>query len=261
MKNALITSKFYFFLSLLSVTTTALFAHAASEVTFKAEVDRTSLSQDESVALKLMTSTDGNARVENPHYLAPDFDEVNQYSSQSINSYYVNGKFGMKNNQILNIYLRPKKTGDFKISGISVMVDGLKYVAKDIDVRVTPAGAGTPPPRQYGGGGMGLRGASKAPSSNGFMVRAEVDRSEVYKGEQIMVSYYLYQRVSVFNIQVVKLPILNGFLKEELEMPLNGQRRRSRLAPSSVRRHKNAGFQRGKCVNSRRCGVVRSVSQ
>lgn len=197
---------------------------AAADVTFKAEVERQSISQDESLSLKLMSTTDGNARVENPHYEAPDFDEVNQYTSQSIQSYYTNGKFGMKNSQVLNIYLRPRKTGELKINNISVVVDGQKYAAKDIAVTVTPAGAGTPPPRQYGGGGMGLRGASKAPNSNGFMVRAEVDRSEVYKGDQIIVSYYLYQRVSVFNIQVVKLPILGGFLKEELEMPLTGQR-------------------------------------
>jgi hypothetical protein len=88
-------------------------------------------------------------------------------------------------------------------------------------IHVGQAGAGTPPPNSYGGGGIGLRGASRSNVAP-VLVRAEIDKSKAYKGEQIVVSYYLLHRVRMFNISVEKFPNLNGFLREELEMPVMG---------------------------------------
>ena len=70
--------------------------------------------------------------------------------------------------------------------------------------------------------GCGARARSSRLRRSGFAPRS--DKTKAYKGEQIIVSYYLYRRVRVFNIQVDKFPILNGFLREDLEMPVLGQR-------------------------------------
>lgn len=202
-------------------------AHAA-DVAFTAELDRNEISQDESVALKMSVRADGQLQLQGPpRFSAPDFDLVNEFTSNFVESFYENGKFGIRNNQQFTKVLRPKRTGTFKIERFEIQVNGNTVTAPPLTVRVAAGGAGTPPPQNYGGGGMGLRGAVKKPSqgsTTGFFVRAEIDKARIYKGEQLVVSYFLYRRARVFNIQVDKYPILGGFLREDLEMPVLGQR-------------------------------------
>jgi hypothetical protein len=203
----------------------AIAAHAA-DIEFTAKVDRSQISVDESVSLKLTVQSEGGASAGQPQFTAPDFEVVNEYSGTYVESYYDgnSGRFGMRNNQQITKVLKPSKVGTLRISGISVNVSGKNYKAPDIQVQVAGSGAGTPPPRGYGGGGIGLRGAGKQTSGPSVKVRAEVDKDHVYKGEQVIVSYYLYRRVRVFNIQVDKFPVLSGFLREDLDMPVLGQR-------------------------------------
>ncbi|MGK5084458.1 BatD family protein [Bdellovibrionota bacterium FG-1] len=199
----------------------------AAEVEFSAQLDREQISIDESVSVKLTLLLEGTMRMGDVHFKAPDFDVVNEYSGSSVSSYYdgTTGRFGMKNTQQLTKILKPNKTGNLRITSISAVVNGKTYSAADLVVQVVGSGAATPPPRGYGGGGIGLRGAVKRTSSGpSVKVRAEVSKDRVFKGEQVIVSYYLYRRVRVFNIQVEKFPVLSGFLREDLEMPVLGQR-------------------------------------
>ncbi|MDR3608040.1 MAG: BatD family protein [Oligoflexia bacterium] len=196
-------------------------AHAATDTAFTAEVDQKNIGIDDTVSLKLGLVTEGGASLSSPSFEAPDFDVVNSYDSSFVESYYDSstGRFGMKNSQQVTKVLKPSRVGDLHISRIQIRVNGQVKTAPDIVVHVGSAGAGTPPPRSYGGGGVGLRGAGK-PTADKVMLRAEVDKSRVYKGEQIVVSYYLYRRVRMVNVQVDKFPQLPGFFREELEMPV-----------------------------------------
>jgi len=198
----------------------------AADPTFQASVDRTTIGQDESVALKFRVVTEGMGGSEEPEFQAPDFDLVNQYSSVFVESYYQNGKFGARNNRQFTKVLRPNRTGELTISGIQLKSAGRTIQHPPIRITVTAGGGGTPPPPGYGGSGVGLRGAAKRPrgATLPFFIRAEVDQARVYKGQQIIVSYFLYQRVRAHNIQVDKYPVLDGFLREDLELPILGQR-------------------------------------
>lgn len=198
----------------------------AADPVFQASVDRTTIGQDESIALKFRVVTDGMGGSEEPEFQAPDFDLVNQYSSVFVESYYQNGKFGARNNRQFTKVLRPNRSGELTISGIQLKSGGRTIQHPPIRIVVTAGGAGTPPPPGYGGSGVGLRGAAKRPrgATLPFFIRAEVDHARVYKGQQIVVSYFLYQRVRAHNIQVDKYPVLDGFLREDLELPILGQR-------------------------------------
>ncbi len=209
------------------LATGSALAHADDGLKFNASVDRSQVALDESVSLQFSVESDGSTRAGSPQFTAPGFEVMNEYQSNQIQSYYdgTTGKFGMKSIQTLTKVLKPLRTGNQRIFGISVLAqNGKRITAPDITVQVVGAGAGSPPPRGYGGPAIGLRGVGKKPSGRAVMVRAEVDKDRVYKGEQVVVSYYLYRRVKVFNIQVDKFPILNGFLREDLEMPVMGQR-------------------------------------
>lgn len=197
-----------------------LSAGIAAEVNFSAALDRSEITQEESVSLKLSIEQNGSGdSVSAPAFQAPDFDQLTSYQSQYVQSYYENGKFGMRNTLQVTSVLRPRKAGSLKISGIRVKVGNQEFTAKDLSVQVSPGGQATQPPQRYGGG-FGLRGTGKRGDSRPFFVRAEINKNKLYKGEQLIVSYYLYRKVRVFNLQASQFPTLSGFLREELDMPL-----------------------------------------
>jgi hypothetical protein len=201
-------------------------AQAAGGVTVSATASPDSITVDDSVNLRINVQVDGNQSVGDPEFKAPDFDVINEYRGTYVESYYNNGQFGMRNNQQVTKVLKPRKTGDLTISGIKVQASGKTYASDNVfTIHVSPSGAGAAPPRGYGGSGVGLRGAGKHVNAGpNVLVRAEVDKDHVYKGEQVIVSYYLYRKVRVFNIQVDKFPTLSGFLREDLEMPVMSPR-------------------------------------
>ena len=201
-------------------------AIAATEPKFEVSVDRSSIGLDESISLKFRILSDGVDSRDEPEFQAPDFDLVNQYSSVFVESYFENGRFGARNNRQLTKVLRPTRQGELTISGIQVKLGGKLIQHPPIVIKVGGGGQGTPPPPAYGGSGAGLRGAGKraAGANLPFMIRAEVDQARVYKGQQIVVSYYMYQRARTHNLQVDKFPVLDGFLREDLELPILGQR-------------------------------------
>lgn len=189
---------------------------------FTVEADRDEISADESVSLKFNIESSGvRTNSSDPEFTAPDFDFLNSYESSHIQSLYENGRFQVKNIKQRVIVLRPKREGKLKIDGFKISIDGKSYQASPIEVTVTPGGQGTPPPQRYGGV-QGLRGTGKRLENRSFLVRAEVNKQQAYKGEQIIVSYYLYRRSRVYNIRATEFPELQGFLKEDLQNALGG---------------------------------------
>jgi hypothetical protein len=202
------------------LATSAFIPAYADGPKFSATLDHDEISLDDSVTLKFAIESD-EGQVSDPSFSAPGFDVVNQYNAVSSESYYneSTGQIGMKTSYEVNKVLKPEKTGTFHISNIRVQIGGKAYTAPDLTVSVTGAGSGTPPPPGYGGSGVGLRGSGKKSKYPSVFARAEVDKTKAYKGEQVIVSYYLYERARAFNIEITKYPTLNGFLREELEMP------------------------------------------
>lgn len=198
-------------------------ASAWAEPQFKVQVDRKKIDQDESLSLKLEVEQQGaGLAIGQPQFEAPDFEVLNTYQSSFVQSYYENGNFGMRTTKSITSVLRPIRTGTLTIKDIRIQVGNQTLTADPITVEVGAPGSGTPPPEDYGGS-VGLRGTGKRGDPRNFFVRAEINKEKLYKGEQLIVSYYLYRRVQVFNIQVTKYPTLEGFLREDLDMPIVGR--------------------------------------
>ncbi|EAU63003.1 BatD family protein [Stigmatella aurantiaca] len=60
-----------------------------------------------------------------------------------------------------------------------------------------------------------------------LFLRASLDRDDVYVGEQVTLSLYIYSRVDLSSVDAVTMPKLEGFWSEEVESPtqLSGERR------------------------------------
>ncbi len=156
-----------------------------------------------------------------------------------------------------NYMLQPKRQGTLNIAAAEVVVDGKVFNTKPISVRVAPgagmqarprggqqpgAGGAFPPPGfddeeddlfnqllrrmppGMGGnlpGGRGQPGESRQLPINpneAFFVQADVDKTEAYVGEQVTVSFYLYTRGQIRDLDTLKYPSLKGFWKEDIEI-------------------------------------------
>lgn len=229
-----------------------------ADTEFAASVDRERIGLSQTVSLELTVKSDRNVSSGNPTFDAPGFDVVNEYTSSSMSSTYDSsqGGFRTQRTQQMIRVLSPKKKGQLTISNIHVQIDGKDYQAPDVNVIVQEkAVAGgrkargrVSPFSPFGGGFFGDDDAPDkedqeeegslaqppAPSKadhdkegklGKIFVRAEVEQGRpIYKGEQIIVSYYIYHQMRILNLQVDKFPILNGFLREDLDIPVMGQR-------------------------------------
>ena len=192
----------------------------AKHVGVAAETDRSQMADDESVSLQVTVSSDESVNVETPEYEAPDFETIHEYQSSSMQSSYSDGQFRTETQRVYTFVLRPRKQGTLKITGIRVKVDGADVTAPNREVVVGSGGAATAPPANYGGAGSGLRGAGKAPRGAAVFLRAEVDKQKIYKGDSVVVSYYFFARANGFTVAGEKYPVMAGFLKEEVDMPV-----------------------------------------
>ncbi len=75
-----------------------------------------------------------------------------------------------------------------------------------------------------GGGGAQMPQAGPTPSrklnvntNEAFFIHLDIDKTEVYEGEQITANWYIYTRANIESLDRVKFPDLKGFWKEIIE--------------------------------------------
>ena len=174
----------------------------------QAQVDRNQITQEESVSLKISASGDSNGTL-NPKFDAPDFEIMNQFENSQYSSVYVNGKFENKSEKSITYILRPLKLGTLKIRNISNNGEKLP----DINIQVAQDTGMNK--RQLPGDAPSLEGDAK-----NFFVKAEISKPRAYKGEQLVVSFYMYRRTRANLRDVLQYPSFQGFIREDLEMPI-----------------------------------------
>ncbi|MBI3558064.1 MAG: BatD family protein [Deltaproteobacteria bacterium] len=200
----------------------------ADGVRLTAEPSSTEITVDENLSIQFKTTTEGMISVVAvPKYKAADFDEVNVYANGSETaSSFINGRISMRQTKIITAVLRPRREGHLVISGIEISVNGQVVRAPDIAIDVRPSGArvgnrsngtGYPQPGKLPNGGP--HGPSQQ-NTGTFFIKTEPSKLKVYKGEQVILTYALYTRVQMMNIQVERYPNPNGFLKEDIDIPL-----------------------------------------
>lgn len=195
-----------------------------AQLSGRVEVDRSEMYEDESLQVVYSVTYQGQRSDFSGIELgldAPDFDELNQFDSPTFYQMsYVNGVTRSETQTRFTKVLRPKKKGRLTLRGIYIKLDGKTVTADDIVVNVVAGGAqGAKPPRGYGMGGA-LSMSGKRGSRLPLMIRAEVSKTKVYKGEQLTVSFYSYRRGQIGQLDAAKLPDFKGFLKDDPELPL-----------------------------------------
>lgn len=177
----------------------------------QAQVDRTSLSTDETLALTVTVSA---SVLRAPTPVLPSLLGFNVTgNSTSSQMSMINGSV---RSQIVYTYrLQPYETGDLVIDPISVTIDGNTHSTQPITVHVTQgtgASAGSPSSRQPAD--------SQSPITAGDLtgqdlyVEAEIDNPTPYLGQQVVYTFRLYQARNLWDQPQYEAPAFTGFWNE-----------------------------------------------
>ncbi len=204
-------------------------------VSIRASLDREEVALDELVTLEVRVES-----AEAPTLSLPtqgfDFDVVSRSSSRST-SINMGGGGGMKVQQTFAFQfgLRPRRLGDLAIPAIEVAAGEARGETPPLSVKVVAAGSATSRPARPGqtappafGFPLGP-GAGATPNGNSsrawhgwerdLQLTVEVDKTEVFLGEQVTASVWVLSPVGVAETGNFKPPAYDGFWTEQLEVP------------------------------------------
>jgi BatD DUF11 like domain len=158
---------------------------------------------------------------------APDFNQFVVISgpNQSTNMQWINGQMSASVAYTYILYAR--QAGKFTIGSATIEYKGKALKSNAIQMEVTQ---GKPKQQQK------QPDQSSADIGDNLIVKAFSDKQRVRLGEQLIVTFKLYTRVSVSGYDLAKAPAFDGFWGEDFDMPkqpsqtnetLNGKQYRS----------------------------------
>jgi hypothetical protein len=207
----------------LLVLSVLLSAAVAAELNFSAEADRTTVGLGEQFQLTVTvegTNIGGAPRPQVP--VMSDFDQLGSTSSQSTNISFVNGRMTQQNSISFIYFLSPKRAGNLTIPPFTLSFKGATYQTQPIAITATKESQAPPPSQrqqqQSPFGFPGLPGRSQPRSSGrgNVVLAASADRSSVYQGEQVTVTFVLYTQAQLGDLGIKSMPGFTGTWAEQL---------------------------------------------
>lgn len=138
-----------------------------------------------------------------------DFD-VYQGPFQSSSTSITNGSISQSTS--LTYVIAAKKEGKFTIGPASVSVNGTTVQSNAIIIEVVK---GNPNTSSQGNQGAQNVSPPSANNDNNILIKAVVDKSKAYVGEQVAVTFKLYFRVDILQLNVTSMPAFDGFFLQD----------------------------------------------
>ena len=140
-------------------------------------------------------------------FRAPSFNGLRILSgpnpSSSTSVQIINGQYTQSKTVSYNYYATALKEGSLEIGSASAKVDG-----KDVKSNPIKLSVGKVNPKSKN---------NVLDLSDKVFIKAHINKTKLFQGEQLVVSYKLYSKINLANIDITTLPELNGFWKEEVE--------------------------------------------
>ena len=204
----------YFILTILFFGARLLYAQ---DIKFTASVSKNEVGTGEQFQVDF--TVNGNASSFTP----PNFGgfQVLSGPNESTSMTSINGS--TTESTSLSYILMGVKVGDFTIGPATAIANGHRLTTSPIKIHVVKGRAVPQNTQAQSGGGGNVPAASAANISKSLFMRAVVDKTNVYQGQQLTVNYRLYTRVNIESYQVDNLPNLNGFWNEDIKSPQQQQ--------------------------------------
>lgn len=141
-----------------------------------------------------------------------------------------NGATQVKKTLTYTYWVKAQQTGTIRIPAATITVAGRDYQTKALTVESLSADQAG---RGQGNGTANQRDNRNNAATNGktsvnatdILLRMEVNKSEVYRGEPLVASLKIYTQVNIAGFENVKYPALNGFWAQEMDVSGQGDGR------------------------------------
>jgi len=219
----------------LAAAAAVLPVRAADAVRVRAMVDRSEIGEGEDVRLIVEIAGPGL-----DHVGPPDVHDLGDFAlsggpSVSSRFQWVNGV--STSSKTFTYALTPNKTGKLTIPSLGILAQGQMYRTNPVEVTVQPQGTVRSPfqpsgPSAGGSGGSGvLPNPGARPRQGGaapvaLKVRSELDRKEVYVGQQVTLKVVLDTQSEILSHGPAESPSFPGFWAEEITLPERTEVRR-----------------------------------
>lgn len=184
--------------------TFTLYAVAAAQ-SFTATVTKSSVVVGEQ--FQVTFTIEGNAK----NFSPPPWGDFSVLGGpyQSNQTSWVNGNVSQSTG--LTYLIQAKKEGKLMIGAATVESNGKKLTSNSLTINAVKNSAQ-------------VQGSDQSSDENGVsaknvFLKAIIDKTNVYRGEAITVTYKLYFNVNVYNYALEKAPSFTGFFNQDIKMP------------------------------------------
>ncbi|MEO8086369.1 MAG: BatD family protein [Bacteroidota bacterium] len=206
-----------------SVIVPALMLCLSSLFSYAEEAKFTASSSNNTVAVGDQVQVTFQLEGSGKNFTAPNFADFNilMGPSQSTSMQFINGS--MSQSISFTYIIQAVKEGVFKIPPASIETAGKKIQSNTIAITVVKGGNNSQ--QQQGNNQQqqqqGNKSGNNAVQSGGKNVffKVSVGKSNIYRGENVLVTYKLYTKVTLVNYGLNKMPSLDGFFSQEIQMP------------------------------------------
>lgn len=185
----------------------------AADIQFTASASKTTVAVGE--VFEVSFAVNGQMQ----RFTPPEFDgfQVAGGPNQSSSVTSINGSNSVS--MSLSYDLVASREGEYTIPAAVVTVDGKQYKSNSIKIKVVK---GTAAKRGGTGNSGGVDNSAtagdEADISNRLFIKAATDKTNVYQGEQLVVTYKLYTNIGIVGNSLDKLPDFNGFWSQEIKV-------------------------------------------
>ncbi|MBP3551249.1 MAG: protein BatD [Alistipes sp.] len=165
-----------------------------------------------------------NAKPDSDSFVPPSFENFDVVAGPSVSQgssvQIINGEMTKSVSYAITYVLIPQKAGTFAIAPATIGVKKKNYTTQRtmIEVRDGAQGGGS---AQQGGRNQGESAESRANRTiekDDLLLRLELSKKSVYKGEPIRAILKLYSRANIAGSESSKMPAFNGFWSQQMDI-------------------------------------------
>ena len=158
-------------------------------------------------------------KADDDSFRAPSFDGLDILAGPTVSTGYqyqnINGTSSQRTTLTITYVVMARNAGTVTIGAASIDVKGRTYTTKATPVEVVAESADDRRDGEERAAEQGNAVRSKV-AQDDILLRLNLSRANVYKGEPIRAPLTLYTRVGIAGFENVKLPSFNGFWSQEL---------------------------------------------
>ena len=158
-------------------------------------------------------------KADDDSFRAPSFDGLDILAGPTVSTGYqyqnINGTSSQKTTLTITYVVMARNAGTVTIGAASIDVKGRTYTTKATPVEVVAESADDRRDGEERAAEQGNAVRNKV-AQDDILLRLNLSRANVYKGEPIRASLTLYTRVGIAGFENVKFPSFNGFWSQEL---------------------------------------------